>query len=111
MDETEIEFKLIVPTGNDPPEVVEPSKEAFHLPPSFISSERAAILSRGLFPVSHQSMRRNHFDPSGFFQAGIQRVAIIGFVSDQPLWVFTREPMMQGFVDEGHFMWRSASNP
>jgi len=90
---------------------MEPCKESFHLPSSSVSSERAAILCWSLFSVSHQPMRRDQFDPSGFFQADIQRVAVIGFVSDQPLWISPCEPMMQGFVDEGHFMRRSASNP
>ncbi len=42
MNKTEINFKVIIPTGYDAPEVVEPGKEAFYLPPSSVSSERAA---------------------------------------------------------------------
>lgn len=110
LNKTQVEFKLVIPSGHDSSEVVKPSKQAFYLPSSPVSPQRAAILGRVGSPPVHP-VRGNQFNATGLFQSSIQRVAVISLIPYQSLWVPARKTMMQGLVNQGHFMRRSASNP
>jgi len=89
---------------HDPPEIVEPGEEAFHLPSSPVSPERPPILCLGPFPPA--LMRRDHFDA----QAGqrlVQAIAVIGLVADEPFGQPEEKTAPEGSLDQFHFMRRS----
>jgi len=88
-------------TSNKSPEVFEPADGTLNLPPAFVSSEFATILSR-LFDAG-LSMRRNKVDAS-FFEAGSQRIAVCRSVIDQTSWSTTNDALLQQRFDQRDFV-------
>ena len=87
--------------------VLQPGIQAFDLPTSPISSQLAAIL-RGWFH-SVRLMRSNQFNAFGS-QLLIQRIAIIGPISNQPLRSFQDKSRCESCFHKGDFMRRSRRN-
>ena len=84
--------------------MIEPAEEAFDLPAAPVASERPAVLSWRLDAIDF--VRGNQLDallPESF----IERIAVVGFVSNQSSGKFTNESGIQCFFNEGDFMWRS----
>src|SRR5512138_2486705 len=88
-------------------EVLQPSEQALDLPTSDVTTQRTAILRGRLLPVG--LVRGNELNAS-FVQSFIQRVAVIGSVTDQPAGFLFRKPLFQGVFHQGHFMRRSTAN-
>src|SRR5919106_924329 len=87
--------------------VLQPGKQAFDFPASFISSQDTAILRSRLLAVGF--MRSDHLN-SLFLQTLIKRVAIVRSVTNQSFGHFFGEPLVQGIFHQLHFMRRSTSN-
>jgi len=90
--------------NNQAAEVLQPGEQPLYFVASTISPQRASVLGRGLLPVA--SMGRNHLNPS-LRQLFVQRVAVVGFVSDQPLRELIDEAFEESVFDKGDFMRRS----
>jgi len=83
-------------------EVVQPGKQTLDLPTPPVPTQRTTILS--LLPVL--TVRSNHLNPS-LPQPLVQSVAVVGFVSDQPLRLGFKEPTIQSRFDKSYFVWGS----
>ena len=62
--------------------VVKPAKKAFNFPPALVASEFATVLGLRLFTVS--AVRRNHLN-TRFGEFSVERVTVIGFITNQAL--------------------------
>ena len=90
-----------------PSEVLQPGKQAFDFPTSFVSSQDTTILGSRLLAVG--LMRSDQLN-SLFVQTLIERVAIIRSVTNQSFRFFFRKSLVQGLFYQFHFMRRSTSN-
>ena len=96
---------MVLPSGYQASEVLEPSEKTFHLPPPPISSQCSSILCFQPFPI--HLVRGDHLN-AHLFKFLIQRVAIVGLVTDDPLWELDQEATLYGFGNQRYFMRRSA---
>ncbi len=81
-----------------------PCKETFNMPSSAISSQDTAILSRWFSSVLLvRSNKLNTFQRKRF----IQRVTVVGPISDQSLRLICNEAFFESIADKGDFMRRS----
>lgn len=81
LDHAEEVSSISFPAAGKPAEVLQPCEESFDLPAAHITAKGSAVLS---FP-SFAPVRGNHFDAVQLAKPRIQRVAIVGFVANQPL--------------------------
>ena len=88
--------------GDEPPIVLQPGKQPFHLPAAAIPSEGAAVLSQ-VHPV--RAVGRDELDPTGG-ECLIEPVAVVRGVPDQPLGVVGEKTRLQGLLDELRFVRR-----
>ncbi len=84
--------------------VVEPCEQALDLPAASIPAEWTAILTLA-FAV--REIRRDEFDPALLKKAFVQAVAVVGFVSDQPVDGVGHERVVESLFDERDFVRRS----
>ena len=80
MNEAEKVLDMVLPSGDQAAEVMEPRKQPLHSPASAVTTQFAAILA--FAPVA--PVGRNHFDPVLLGELGIERVRVVGFVADEP---------------------------
>jgi hypothetical protein len=106
MDKSKIILQLTFVPGSNPSKVMQPRKEAFNLPSSFITPQGAPALGFGFPAIA--AMRRDHLDTM-FFQDFIQRIAVISPVANQSLGQFIDKDFGQSVSDKGDFMRRSRS--
>ena len=89
---------------DDTPEVLQPGEQPFNLPSTSVAPQRPPILSLGPFlPV-----RGNHFNTPVRFQLGVELVAVVGLISDEPFWKLIGKAPVQSRLDKRHFMRRRA---
>lgn len=81
MDEAEEVFDVILPSGDESAEVVHPGKKPLHLPAFSIAAELATILSSAFSPAS---IGRDQFDSVLFSELRVERVRVVGLVTDEP---------------------------
>ena len=91
------------------PIVLQPCKEALHLPSVLVSAEWPTVL--GLGPSAVPLVGNDEFDSTLFPQSRIQRVAVVGAVADQAVGCVPEKEVVDGLFREGDFMWRSTCNP
>lgn len=82
VEESSEVFSMIFPPDDETSEVVEPGEESLDLPTSFVSTERSSILCAA---NTVPPIRCDHFGPILVREFVIERVAIVGFVPDEPL--------------------------
>src|SRR5215212_1154800 len=90
---------------HQPPEVREPGEQPLDLPAPLVAPELATVLGFPLLPVP--TVRRYHLY-APFFESPIQRVRIVGPVSDQPLGFLSGAARRERRFYEGDLVWRSA---
>ena len=98
-------MKMVLPSGYQASEVLEPSEKTFHLPPPPVSSKCASILCFRSFPV--HLVRGDQLN-APLFKFLVQRVAIIGLVTDDPFRELDQKTTFDGFGNQRYFMRRSA---
>lgn len=86
------------------PEVLKPREEAFHFPSPAVSPQRSTILRAGTNPV--RPVRSNQLDVLFVPQPLVQRVAVVGLISDQPSRWMDCPTALQGGFYERHFVRR-----
>jgi hypothetical protein len=87
--------------------VLQPGIQALDLPTTLISPQLAPILGSGLYPV--RSVRSDHLNALCPQQL-IQRIAVVGPISDQPLRNFQNKSRCESCFHKGDFMRRSRRN-
>src|ERR1700693_907672 len=83
-------------------EVVEPGKEPLDFPSALEPAQRSAILGFALHSAS-AAMGRDHFRAEAGEHFLVERVAVIGFVPDQPFWNVGDKPRFERLADQLHF--------
>jgi hypothetical protein len=99
---------VILPADDQTAKVMQPSKQTLDLPTAAVAAQLAAVLGVRLAAI--MLMRSNPLDAL-LLQFVIQRIAVVGAVTDQPLRRCRRETLLEGGFDEPSFMRRSACNP
>ena len=97
------------PAGHESSEPHEPSEESLDLPAMAVALESRRVL-RG-WPLSSCPMGRNEFDAELRFELVVERVAVVGLVTDQNLGGFFGESGVEGFNDELTLMSRTTRSP
>jgi hypothetical protein len=87
--------------------VLQPSKQSLDLPASAITAQRSTVLGAGFLSVD--LMRSYHLNTL-LAQPFIQRITVIGSISDQSFRSHLRKPGFEGRLNQLHFMRRSTSN-
>src|SRR5215207_6195295 len=87
--------------------VMQPGKQALHFPPFFVSPQGSTILGGRLFTVGF--VRSDQLNAL-LLQAFIERVTVVGSITDQSLRLLQNKPLVQGLFHQLHFMRRSTSN-
>src|SRR3972149_8490674 len=108
MEHGEEVFGVILPAGNEPSRVVQPSKESLDLPAATIATQRAAVL-RGRIHAAHV-VGSDQLDAVALTQLLIQSFAVIGPVADHFRRDFREEALLEGGFDQFCFMRRSAGD-
>src|SRR6478672_7030953 len=106
MEETEKVGGIALPAGDEAAGVVEPGKEALNFPAAFGAPHRAAIL--GTAPAA--AIAGDHLDAVVATELGIERIAVVAFVADQPRRERADEAGLEGSGDEVRLSWRSAGH-
>lgn len=81
MHETEEVFDVVFPSGDEFSEVVQPCEEAFDFPTFSVSAQASTVL-RVAFATP--PIGCDQFDAIVFFERAVERVRVVGFVSDEP---------------------------
>src|SRR5579862_7223977 len=99
---------VILPANDDATIIMEPSKQALNFPATAVAAQYAAVL--GGRSAAVPAVRRDQLHMEIFAYPLIQRVAVVGFVADQPLRRLTEESALQRGFDERGFIRRSADH-
>lgn len=83
LDKAEIVDELVLVTYQDAAVVLQPGKESFDLPATLVASEFASILRLGFLAIAPVGC--DEFDLALGKQPLVERVRVIGFVTDEPL--------------------------
>ena len=95
---------MIFVAHHNSPEVMQPCKQTFDFPASFVSAKFSAVLRSSLLPIGF--MRRNQFNIE-FRQLSIERVRIIRLIANHLLGSLVGEPLANSLPDKSDFMRRS----
>src|SRR5712692_2935596 len=101
-------FGVELPTSDQAPVVMQPSKESLDLPAVAVAAQRTPVLRRRT--SARRVVRCNEFDPIALAQPLVQPVAVVGAVSDHPFGDFGEEPVIERGFDQLRFMRRSAGD-
>ncbi len=106
---------MIFVAHHNSPEVLQPRKQAFDFPATFVTTQFSAVLRLRLFPIGF--MRRNHLNVE-FRQLCIERVRIIRLVANHLLRSLIGEPLANSFADkfdgrsgEAELVWTARGRP
>jgi hypothetical protein len=104
LNKTKEVLNLSFISNHDASEILQPGIQSFDLPASLVSHQLAPILCFGLYPVF--TMRGDHLD--AFFPKDcIQRIAVVGTVSNQSLRFGCDKSRCDSRFHKGDFMRRS----
>lgn len=79
-------------------EVLKPREETFDFPATAITAELAAILGD---VAARGTMRRDELD-APTCHAGIERVAVIAAIANEPLWQASQEALLQDVINKSN---------
>ena len=99
---------LMFPSRDQAAEVVEPGEEPFDLPAAAVAPQLPAVL--GGFSAAIVLVGCDQLDTVLLPKALVQRIAVVGAVADHSFWCRSREPLLDGGLDEFRFMRRSAGD-
>jgi len=87
-------------------EVLQPCKQSFNLPAATVAPQGATVLCFGaLSPIWS-----NHFNAPVLFQLGVELIAVVGFVSNEPFGKLAGKTSVQGRFNQSHLMRRRAGH-
>ena len=93
---------------NDSSEILKPCEQAFDLPTTNITAQRAAVL--GLV-LTIRPVGCDELNPPFFSQLFVQSIAFVRLVSDQSIGGHGEKSRVDGFFNEFDFSWRSTRDP
>jgi hypothetical protein len=108
MEKAEEVLGVVFPSVDDPAVVLEPGEQALDLPAAFVAAQRPPV--PGLASARRQ-MRRDELDSALLAKPRVEAVAVVGPISNQTVRCMLEEVVVEGLLDEGDFMRRSACNP
>src|SRR5258705_9825524 len=85
MEKSQIIFRVVFITHDQPAEVVEPGEQSLHLPSTLKAAQRSSILCLPLRPTT-RSMWRDHFVPELFEYFCVYAVAVPSLITHQLFW-------------------------
>ena len=93
---------VIFPTANQAAEIVKPCEQALDFPAAAVATQFTAVL--GVLPVAIVLVGCN--EPNAVFlpQALVQRIAVVGAITNHSFWLGSREALFDGGFDELRFM-------
>jgi hypothetical protein len=101
VDKAEEILDVMFVAHHESSEVLQPGKQPFDFPTSAVAAQRAPVLAR--WTDSAAPMGRDHLDtPLG--ELGVQRIAVVGEVPDQPFGKILGEALLDSAFSKGDFM-------
>lgn len=107
MDEAGIAIGTVVPTSQNPFELIEPDEQTLNLPTPPVSAQCTAVLSS--LSNTTAFMWRNYFK-AFFGEPFIERIPVIGKISNKSLRSSQGDGFIERSFDKGDFMWASTSH-
>ena len=98
---------MILVADDKSPEVLKPSKQAFDLPSTFVSTQRSPVLGGRFAAIA--PMRSNHLHAPLFFEPTVQGGAVVGLVADHSRGQILDETGVQRRIDKRYFVGASAA--
>ena len=87
LHESEAVFNVVVPSGDEAAEVVDPGEQPLHSPTPAVTAQFApALYFASVVPVW-----RNQFDRVLLGESGVEFVRIVSFVAAEPRWEFVEK--------------------
>src|SRR5258705_5924883 len=102
MEKSQIIFRVVFITHDQPAEVVEPGEQSLHLPSTLKAAQRSSILSLPLRPTT-RSMWRDHFGPELIEYFCVEAVAVVSLIANQSFGNIGDESPLQSLRDQFHF--------
>jgi hypothetical protein len=96
------------PAGDEAAEIMEPSEEALDFPAAAVAPQFPTVLC--ILPAAIVFVRRDEPDAMFLQQALVQRITVVGAVTDYSFWLGSCETLRDGGFDEFGFMRRSAGD-
>ena len=96
---------MILPSGDESAEVMQPGKEALDLPAFPVASQCSTVLS--LAPAA-PAIGRDQLDAILIGKMFVERIRVIRLVADQPRGKFVEKASGKNFFNKFAFGWRSA---
>ena len=96
---------MILVANDKAAEVVEPGKQPLNLPAAEVTPQRSTVL-RGVTTVA--AVRRNHLHAALIKKPFVQDVAVVSFITDEPVGKIFGPNRIKGFVNESHLVGRGA---
>src|SRR3990172_1579712 len=109
MEETEEVLGMVFMTDEQAAVPAKPGEKALDSPAALVAPQGPSVLGWGAFAVV--LVGRDHLDSPFLFEPLVEAVAVVGFVSDHPLGQVLDETLLQGGLDQFHFMRASTFNP
>lgn len=95
---------MIIETNQNPTEILQPRKQAFDFPASFVAAQLSAVLRFRALAI--RFMRRDHFSFK-LCQLFVQRIRVVSLVADQSSRSLVGKPRTESLFDKSDFMRRS----
>lgn len=95
---------MIFPSGDEATEVVHPGEEPFHFPAPTVAAQLASVLSL----ASALTIGRDQFDVVFVSELLVERVGVVGFVTDEAGGQFVEEAAGENLFHQLALGWRSA---
>jgi hypothetical protein len=99
---------MMLPANDDAAIVMQPSEQPFHLPPTSVTPKDATVLRR--LSAANRVVRSDQFHSEALADFGVERIAVVGAIADQPLWRWGEEALFERDGDELGLMRRSAGH-
>ncbi|MDQ9172251.1 hypothetical protein Q8A64_18540, partial [Oxalobacteraceae bacterium R-40] len=98
MDEARKSLIVVLPTGHDASEFIQPGEHAFNFPAALVASEFASILRSG--PDAIALVRRDQLNVIGC-EPVIERITVVGTIPDKSPGSSHRDGFIDGSFDKG----------
>jgi hypothetical protein len=89
------------PASHQSAEVVEPGLQAFDFPAAAVAAQFAAVL--GALPATVVLVGRDEPDAMILPEALVERIAVVGAVTDHSFWFGARETLLEGSFERASF--------
>src|ERR1700730_13207267 len=99
---------VVFPANDDATIIMEPSEQTLDFPATAIAAQHAAVLGDRSAPIP--AVRRDQLHMETFADPLIQRIAVVGFITNQSFRRFVEDSALERGFDERGFIRRSADH-